>query len=718
MSAAVPRSALGSKLSSKVAPGNEPAGAPATPRPAAQAWGAGAGAAPGDKAHNILRLAQLFPDCVYTEEQYGAPVLKVDMAQLLAHLGLNSYEGYNLAYLTEAYRLSSEQPTGWLESSDAPTERYELCWVGKATARKQAHAPLDASQVLQVDIARSRDLERSANLFFEGDNLTVLKLLQHSYLGAIKFIYLDPPYNSGSKELVYHDQFRVRTGRGAKGSAAPVLESAVAESAKYVAESAARDQVHAPWCSMIYQRLLLAAPLLSADGAIFVSIDEREVANLRLIMDEVLGEDNFVSTLVWKKKQGGSNDSGYVVTDHEYILVYAKDLSQVALGLDFGVSPDARDYPYCDEHGRYNLITLDKSSLRFSPALIYDITGPDGTVYRPRVIKGKQSCWRWSADKVAQNYDQLVFKDGKVYTKNYLKAGEKPRSLLIDSERFGRTSRGKADLQELFASCPFSYPKPVRLIAYLISLMQGKDFTVLDLFAGSGTTAQAVMECNAQDGGHRNFILVQLPEPLKLSASAAHSTVVSHDFATLSALAIERIRRAGARLVDKCTKIVRGGGTTCGAPTVSDKYTVDVATYALLTGLEINEGEGAVPQNKTQEPSALLDVGLRVFTLSSEPSCDKRSQLYNVLARLGLSLQLPLTMRQLEAYQLWVYGADIVWACFASKLEDNLLAMLATLDHGPRYLILRSVAFDCTQERYDYQELCAVLLPFTTVHWV
>ena len=583
MSAAAPRSAFGSKLSSKVAPGNEPTGAPATPRPAARAWGAGSGAAPGDKAHNIMRLAQLFPECVYDSAPNGVPALKVDVTKLLARLGLNSYDSYNLAYLTDAYRLSAAPEAG---GRGAESERYQLCWPGKTAAREQAYAPLAAPQGLQLDLTLSSDFERSANLFFEGDNLTVLKLLQHSYRGAIKFIYLDPPYNSGSNELVYHDQFRERSGSRNKAGA-------TAES-----ERMARGQVHAPWCSMLYQCLLLAAPLLSADGAIFVSIDEREVANLRLIMDEVLGEDNFVSTLVWKKKQGGSNDSGYVVTDHEYILVYAKALSQVALGLDFGANPDARDYPYCDEHGRYNLITLDKSSLRFSPSLIYAITGPDGTVYHPRIIKGKQACWRWSADKVAQNYDQLVFKDGKVYTKNYLKAGEKPRSLLIDSERFGRTSRGKADLQELFTSCPFSYPKPVRLIAYLISLIQGQDFTVLDLFAGSGTTAQAVMECNAQDGGHRNFILVQLPEPLKLSASAVRSAAYSavysaadrtalsagagaaerlgagggggraagesgevpHDFTTLSALAIERIRRAGARFVDECTKIVRGGG--------------------------------------------------------------------------------------------------------------------------------------------------------------
>ena len=507
--------------------------------------GTGSGPHASLAARNILRLAQLFPDCVSVSACHE-PV--VDVPQLLAHLGM-SPDTIVATGLQSDSKLQSECPhtfQGELESecgklksareSKCERERFELTWPGKAAARRNAEAPLSQLS-LGLDEERSLDCAHSGNLFFEGDNLEVLKLLQPSYHGAIKLVYLDPPYNSGSAELVYHDKFRARKERlGAADS----------------------GHVHGPWCSMIYQRLLLVRPLLAPNGAIFASIDEREYANLRHIMDEVMGEANFVSTLVWKKKQGGSNDAGYVVTDHEYILVYAKDITQVDLGLDFGATPQVRDYNYRDARGRYNLITLDKSSIRFSPALVYDIVGPDGTVYRPRLIKGKQSCWRWSAEHVAQDYDQLVFKDGKVYTKNYLKEGEKPRSLLIESERFGRTSFGKADLQELFTNCPFSYPKPVRLIAYLINLMQGRDFTVLDLFAGSGTTAQAVMECNAQDGGSRRFILVQRPEPLTMPTLSSDHISSDHNCTTLSELAVERIRRAGQKL-SNCTKTVRGG---------------------------------------------------------------------------------------------------------------------------------------------------------------
>ena len=302
-------------------------------------------------ARNILRLAQLFPDCVQISAQQE---FTVDVPRLFAHLGVNAH--------AEPIALGLK------------SERFELSWPGKAAARRSAMVPLDPVR-LSLDEERSLEVAQTKNLFFEGDNLTVLKLLQSSYQCAIKFVYLDPPYNSGSGELVYHDKFRTRKERLGPDDS---------------------GHVHGPWCSMIYQRLLLVRQLIAANGAIFASIDEREYANLRQIMDEVMGAANFVSTLVWKKKQGGSNDSGYVVTDHEYILVYAKDITQVDLGLDLGAMPEVRDYNYCDEHGRYNLITLDKSSIRFSPALVYDIVGPDGTVYRPRLIKGKQSCWRWS----------------------------------------------------------------------------------------------------------------------------------------------------------------------------------------------------------------------------------------------------------------------------------------------------------------------------------
>ncbi len=603
---------------------------------------------------NIMRLAQLFPDCVGTSHLAGASTFTVDVPRLLAHLGVDP-----------------EPETG---------ERFELQWPGKAQAQLQAQAPLGAF-TLQCHQEQSRDLAETGNLFFEGDNLTVLKLLQPSYQGAIKLIYLDPPYNTGSQELVYHDKFRARKVRLSQDS----------------------SHVHAPWCSMIYERLLLARPLLSADGVIFASIDEREYANLRQIMDEVLGASNFVSTMVWKKKQGGSNDAGLVVTDHEYILVYAKDITKVALGLDFGATPDVRDYNFSDEHGRYNLITLDKSSLRYSPAQIFDIVGPDGTVYRPRIIKGRQSCWRWSAEHVAQAYDQLVFKDGKVYTKNYLKSGEKPRSLLIDSERFGRTSRGKADLQELFTNCPFSYPKPVRLLSYLIGLVQGMDFTVLDLFAGSATTAQAVMECNAHDGGSRHFIMVQIPEPL---AAAQHD---NHSCATLSELALERIRRAASKISQNCTKTVLGGGTQFGAHQ-ADVCAENSPYYDLLSPAVTTDNALIVHQKSA-------DLGLRVFSLHQGPAensapSDPESLFFSELGRLGLPLHLKLQRSECAGGELWDYGSGLVVACWGQP-HDSLLAELVSRSTAPQYLLVRATDFVTAAERRDYQGLCSVLLPAT-----
>ena len=608
-------------------------------------------------ARNILRLAQLFPDCVQISAQQE---LTVDVPRLFAHLGVNAH--------AEPIALGLK------------SERFELSWPGKAAARRSAMVPLDPVR-LSLDEERSIEVAQTKNLFFEGDNLTVLKLMQSCYQGAIKLVYLDPPYNSGSGELVYHDKFRTRKERLGPDDS---------------------GHVHGPWCSMIYQRLLLVRPLLAANGAIFASIDDREYANLRQIMDEVMGAANFVSTLVWKKKQGGSNDSGYVVTDHEYILVYAKDITQVDLGLDLGAMPEVRDYNYCDEHGRYNLITLDKSSIRFSPALVYDIVGPDGTVYRPRLIKSKQSCWRWSAEHVAKDYEQLVFKDGKVYTKNYLKQGEKPRSLLIDSERFGRTSFGKADLQELFASCPFSYPKPVRLISYLIGLMQGTDFTVLDLFAGSGTTAQAVMECNAKDGGTRKFIMVQRPEPLTAQGMSADLNC-----STLSELAVERIRRAGLKL-SNCTKIVRGGGTQFWADK-PDVYAENGGLNDLLSGLE---APPELPQDR-----ANLDLGVRVLSLERSAQSEL-SQLFTALAQLDLPFDWGFERKDQGGFAVYDYGHGAVLVCLEPKLSDSLLAALASFTQEPQYLILRQDAFATEQERRDYLELCAVLLPHTQVQLV
>ena len=434
-------------------------------------------------------------------------------------------------------------------------ELFGFAWSGKNEAAREANRVIDMT--LRPCPAESLDWDNTGNLYIEGDNLQALKMLQGSYLGKVKMIYIDPPYNTGS-EFVYNDDFRQNQEDYVKESGEiDEVSGARLVSKAFTLNADTSPRYHSKWCSMMYSRLLLARDLLRRDGVIFISIDDHEQHHLRDICDEIFGERNFVAQFVWKKKQGGANDSGAVVIDHEYILLYAKDLDSADLGLDYEATPDSEGYPFEDDKGRYNLITLDKSSIRKSASLIFEIEGPNGEIYRPRVVKGVQSCWRWSKEKVLQDYDQLVFKEGKVYTKNYMKAGVKPRSLLIEANRFGRTNHGKKDLQHLFETCPFSYPKPVALVKYLLSLINGRDFTVLDFFSGSATTAEAVISANAKDGGNRRFILVQLPEECTESTSDAQG-----GYRNICEIGKERIRRVAKSIASqlKCTKIVHGGG--------------------------------------------------------------------------------------------------------------------------------------------------------------
>jgi len=280
--------------------------------------------------------------------------------------------------------------------------------------------------------------------------------------------------------------------------------------------------------------------LLSEDGVIFISIDDNEQANLKLLCDDVFGEGNFVCDFIWKKKQGGGNDSNLVVIEHEYILTYCKNESQVQMHLDKKYKLDDNLYPFHDDKGDYGLITLDKASIQISQSLIYEIVDKEGNTYHPRIVNGKQSCWRWSKAKVEEEFDELVFKNGKVYTKYYRPEGITPKSLLIDA-LYGRTESGNDDIKKLFRFAPFTYPKPVSLIHHFTSITTDKDSIILDFFAGSGTTAHAVTQLNSEDGGNRKFIMVQLDEPTKEDSEARKA-----GYNSIDEIARERIKRAGA----------------------------------------------------------------------------------------------------------------------------------------------------------------------------
>ena len=265
---------------------------------------------------------------------------------------------------------------------------------------------------------------------------------------------------------------------------------------------------------MMLPRLIMARDFLAQHGFIFISIGENEVANLRKVADEVFGEDCFAGQLIWKKAGTGKNDSKYAVVEHEYVLVYAKSPDNPGFNIDLEQATTTK-YNHEDHHGRYSLVRLDSKTLGYIPSLDFPIIGPDGHEYRPEQpeTQSRVARWRWSKDKVRENFDQLVFRRGFVYTKNYSKSGARPRSIL-DGERFGVTRTGRKDAEQaLGIKGVFDFPKPVRLIKHLIHLGASKDAIVLDFFAGSGTTGQAVHELNLQDGGNRRFHLIQLDEP-------------------------------------------------------------------------------------------------------------------------------------------------------------------------------------------------------------
>ena len=417
-------------------------------------------------------------------------------------------------------------------------EKYVLTWSGKQNAKKIAQQDI-VGKTLKYIPEDSKNPETTENLYIEGDNLEVLKLLRQNYYGAIKMIYIDPPYNTGN-DFVYNDNFKKSKNESdiEEGDLSDLGE-------RYTVNSKSSNKYHANWLDMMYPRLKVAKDLLRDDGIIFISIDDTELSNIKKLCEEIFSEDNFMAILPLKKKQGGGNDSKNFVIEHEYILVYCKSIINYQMYLDKYHKLDDGLYPFKDENGEYGLVTLDKSSIRFSESLVFDIIGPDGEIYKPRIVKGKQSCWRWGKDKVTKEFNDLVFKNGKVYTKYRRPDGVNPRSLLVDS-RFGRTEVGKEEIKELLGKGEFSYPKPISLIKHFLHISTKHNDTILDFFSGSATTAHAVMKLNYEDGENRKFIMVQLPEETDIKSEAYKA-----GYKNICEIGKERIRRAGEKIKEE-----------------------------------------------------------------------------------------------------------------------------------------------------------------------
>lgn len=429
------------------------------------------------------------------------------------------------------------------EHADISRESYGLDFLGRSYAGLIANT--DTDTVILPDEANNAKPEnaRSRNVYITGDNLDGLKHLLKSYTGAVKCIYIDPPYNTGKDDFVYSDRFRFT---------APELASKLGmdeeKAARILDLTTRRSSSHSAWLTFMAARLSLARDLLTPDGVIFISIDDNEQANLKLLCDGIFGEENFVCNFIWKSKSGGANDSKYVAVDHEYILCYANKVEKLGTFMDKDATVSTV-YNQKDEYGEYALDRLDKQSLGYEESLDFPIKGPDGKIYSVihKNPNNKVARWRWGKNTVRERYNELVFKDGFVYTKNYKKDAAIFRSLLME-ERFGRTRTGKTDFTSLFPAAYFSSPKPVKLIKALINVCTQGDDTILDFFSGSGTTAHAVMQMNADDvaaggEGKRRFIMVQLDEETKPDSEARKA-----GYETIDRIGMERIRRAAAKI--------------------------------------------------------------------------------------------------------------------------------------------------------------------------
>ena len=592
---------------------------------------------------NLDALYQIMPSC-FTEvrdDKTGKISHKINFTTLRELLGDNAYEGAD--------------------------EEYGFSWVGKNAARREAASSIN--KTLRPCPEESVDWDNTENLYIEGDNLEVLKLLQKSYLGKVKMIYIDPPYNTGN-DFVYRDDFAM-SADDYDQQAGNVDE--LGNRFRKNADSNAR--FHSDWCSMIYERLLVARALLSEDGVIFISIDDCEIVNAIKLCSELFGQDNFVSQFIWKKKQGGGNDSSYVVAEHEYIVCFAKNKSSLSFNLDTKYKLDDALYPYSDAIGDYGLITLDKASIQFSQSLVYEIVGPNGEIYTPRIVKGKQSCWRWSKAKVEAQYSDLVFKNGKVYTKYYRPKGVTPRSLLIDAV-YGRTESGNDDISSLFEKNPFSYPKPVALIHHFCSIASASNSLILDFFSGSATTAHAVMQLNAEDGGSRKFIMVQLPEVTDEKSEARKA-----GYNTICEIGKERIRRAGKKIKEESGEKAAN----------------------LDTGFRVFKCEDSFMNDVYFAPSELKQEDLFSQIENIKDGTSDLSLLFGCMLDWGVQLSLPLSHFTVAGKTIHnVNDGDLV-ACFAEDINEDVISAIAEL--SPLRVVFRDSCFSESAFKMNLFEL-------------
>lgn len=613
---------------------------------------------------NIDAIAELFPTVVTESlDADGNPIRAVDFDALRQELSDHIVEG--------------------------PQERYQLDWPGKRAAAFAANAPI--AKTLRPAREESVDFDTTKNLFIEGDNLEALKLLQESYLGKVKLIYIDPPYNTGN-DFVYEDDF-------AESSADYLTRSGQKSETgdRLVANTESNGRFHSDWLSMMYSRLKLAKSLLTTDGILAISIDDHEIARLRALCDEVLGASAFLGTLVWRRRPtADSRNFSRVSTDHEYVLLYGR--SDAARVKGRGIDESKYRNPDGDPRGPWtseNLTGLADASAR--PNLHYDIVNPEtGLHYPPSPSRG------WA--KAKDTTDRLIAEGrilwptsqtGRPREKKFLRdlqSSVTGLSTWVLADEVGYNYAGTREVRDLFGEKVFDFPKPVALLQMLIEQVTLEDDIVLDFFAGSGSTGHAVLAQNAADGGSRRFILVQIPETTDASSDAYKA-----GFKSIADIARHRVALAANRIQEE--RLSQLGGDRPG----------DLG----FRSLRVDTTNMADTFTTADD---LVQAALSTTVDSVKPGRTDEDLLFQVLLDWGLDLAEPITVAEIADRRVLAVADDALIACFADEVTDAVVQEIAS--RRPLRAVFLDAGFATDAARINAEQIFREVSPETDVRTV
>lgn len=640
---------------------------------------------------NFKKLAEMFPNAVTeAKDENGEIVRAIDKDVLMQEINTKVVDGKE--------------------------ERYQFTWPDKKKSVLLANAPIN--KTLRPCREESVDFDNTENLYIEGDNLEVLKLLQETYLGKIKIIYIDPPYNTGTDSFVYDDNFAQSTDEYIENSG-----QFDDDGNRMVQNPESNGRFHTDWLNMMFTRLRLAKDLLSDDGVIFISIDDNEVANLSKMCDEIFGVDNAIAVFPRLATKSGKTPLTFMVS-HDYVLCYTKSRHDIFVGQAF----EDDSYKYSDEYiaerGRYNLKQpLDCNSISYSASLDYPITH-EGVTYYPGSDYNKylerQSgkhlpkdyAWRWSKElfKFGLKNGWIVFQNGRIYTKGYLKAAIEKQSngsyAVIKREKTRKISTidfisndysndiAKKQLASYKISARFDFPKPVDLIKVLLSTHYDKNALVVDFFSGSATTAEAVFKQNLTDGGNRKFILVQLPE------KAQDGT-----YKNICEIGKERIRRAGQKIRNE----------QLGIKNESDNSSLQTPNSSLDTGFRVLKCDSSnmkdVYYNTAEYEPSLFS------SLEDNIKEDRTPEdlLFQVMLDLGILLSSKIQVRSekvgMRNYSYFDVGDGYLIACFDKNIDEEVITAIAK--QKPYYFVMRDSSMATDSVATNFEQIFAAYSPDT-----